>query len=96
MLISTLSNGRFITQSLQAEPCVPWWSFTKTVLAATALTLVRDRRLALDASLPETTYTLRQLLRHEAGLAEYGELPAWSADERMLAPSLDSHKISGT
>ncbi len=94
MLISTLSNGRFITPSLQAEPCVPWWSFTKTVLAATALTLVRDRRLALDAALPETTCTLRQLLRHEAGLADYGELPeyhaavanhkaAWSVDEMM-------------
>lgn len=94
MLISTLSNGRFITPSLQTEPCVPWWSFTKTVLAATALTLVRDRRLALDAALPETTCTLRQLLRHEAGLADYGELPeyhaavanheaAWSVDEMM-------------
>ena len=39
-------------------------------------------------------FTLRQLLRHEAGLADYGELvdyhtavsngePAWSADEMM-------------
>lgn len=64
------------------------------MLAATALTLVRDRRLALDAALPETTCTLRQLLRHEAGLADYGELPeyhaavanheaAWSVDEMM-------------
>ena len=79
MLISTLSNGRSITPSRHGEPSVPWWSFTKTVLAATALTLVRDGRLALDASLPDTAYTLRQLLRHEAGLADYGELPEYHA-----------------
>lgn len=79
MLISTLSNGRSITPSLHGEPSVPWWSFTKTVLAATALTLVRDGRLALDAPLPDTAYTLRQLLRHEAGLADYGELPEYHA-----------------
>ena len=79
MLISTLSNGRSITPSQHGEPSVPWWSFSKTVLAATALTLVRDGRLALDASLPDTAYTLRQLLRHEAGLADYGELPEYHA-----------------
>ncbi|MCG8295284.1 serine hydrolase domain-containing protein [Pseudomonas entomophila] len=94
MLISTLFNGRSITPSLHPEPSVPWWSFTKTVLAATALTLVRDGRLVLDAPLPETPYTLRQLLRHEAGLADYAELaeyhaavanhePAWPVDEMM-------------
>lgn len=94
MLISTLFKGRSLTPSLQADPCVPWWSFTKTVLAATALTLVRDGRLALDAALPETPCTLRQLLRHEAGLADYCELadyhvavakhePAWPVDEMM-------------
>ncbi|MED5611029.1 serine hydrolase domain-containing protein [Pseudomonas sp. JH-2] len=102
MLISTLSNGRSITASPQVEPRVPWWSFTKTVLAATALTLVRDGRLALDAALPETACTLRQLLRHEAGLADYGELPeyhaavanhepAWPADEMMQR--LDGHRL---
>ena len=95
MLISTLYNGQSITPSQQADPVVPWWSFTKTVLAAAALTLVRDGRLHLDASLPEQAFTLRQLLRHEAGLADYGELPeyhdavanhepAWPADEMML------------
>lgn len=79
MLISTLSNGVSITPSVQGEPSVPWWSFTKTVLAATALTLVRDGRLALDAPLADTAYTLRQLLRHEAGLADYGELAEYHA-----------------
>ncbi|MGY2188869.1 serine hydrolase domain-containing protein [Pseudomonas sp. SDO5591_S426] len=93
MLISLISNGQSLTPD---EPpiMVPWWSFTKTVLAATALTLVRDGRVGLDDPLPDQPFTLRQLLRHEAGLADYGELApyhaavanhesAWSAEEMM-------------
>lgn len=102
MLISILCNGRSIVLPPQDEPLVPWWSFTKTVLSATALTLVRDGRLDLDASLPGNAFTLRQLLRHEAGLADYGELPeyhtavanrepAWSAEEMMQR--LDGHRL---
>jgi CubicO group peptidase (beta-lactamase class C family) len=56
---------------------VPWWSFTKTVLAAAALALVRDGRLALDDSLRDQPYTLRQLLQHRAGLTNYGGLTAY-------------------
>lgn len=56
---------------------VPWWSFTKTVIAAAALALVRDGRLALDERLADRPYTLRQLLQHRAGLTEYGRLPAY-------------------
>jgi CubicO group peptidase (beta-lactamase class C family) len=78
---------------------VPWWSFTKTVLAATALSLVRDGLIGLDNPMPDQPFTLRQLLRHEAGLADYGELAeyhaavtnsesAWSADEMM-------HRLDG-
>lgn len=73
---------------------VPWWSFTKTALAATALSLVRDGLVGLDDPIRDQRFTLRQLLRHEAGLADYGELAdyhaavandeaAWSADEMM-------------
>lgn len=62
-----------------------------------ALALVRDGRLALDEPLANRPYTLRQLLQHRAGLAEYGRLrayheaverndDAWPADE-MLARS---------
>lgn len=102
MLISTLINGQSIAPSQQFEPLVPWWSFTKTVLAATALTLVRDGRLILDAPIDEKAFTLRQLLRHEAGLADYGELPeyhtaianqeqAWHADEMMRR--LDGYRL---
>ncbi len=56
---------------------VPWWSFTKTVLAAAALALVRDGRLTLDNRLEGRPYTLRQLLQHRAGLPEYGQLRAY-------------------
>ncbi|MDD0844117.1 serine hydrolase domain-containing protein [Pseudomonas sp. Gutcm_11s] len=58
---------------------VPWWSFTKTALAATALTLVRDGLLGLDEPVAEGPFTLRQLLRHEAGLADYSELAEYHA-----------------
>jgi CubicO group peptidase (beta-lactamase class C family) len=79
---------------------VPWWSFSKTVIAAAALALVRDGRLALDEPLPDRPYTLRQLLQHRAGLTEYGRLPAyheavarneraWPADEMLARTAAD-------
>src|SRR5262249_30617657 len=55
-----------------ADMPVPWWSFTKTVIAAAALVLVGRGKLALAEPLPERSYTLRQLLQHTAGLADYG------------------------
>lgn len=74
---------------------VPWWSVTKTVLAATALCLVRDGALALDRPLPGQPYSLRHLLQHTAGFGDYGDLPdyhaavarrdaPWSAAEMLL------------
>jgi CubicO group peptidase (beta-lactamase class C family) len=79
---------------------VPWWSFTKTVLAAAALALVRDGRLVLDEQLSTRPYTLRQLLQHRAGLTDYGRLPAyheavgrnedaWPADEMLARTAVD-------
>jgi CubicO group peptidase (beta-lactamase class C family) len=53
---------------------VPWWSFTKTALAATALRLVETGVLRLDQRVAGERYTLRQLLRHEAGVTDYGGL----------------------
>src|SRR5206468_3375854 len=38
---------------------------------------VRDGRLALDEPLAGRPYSLRQLLQHRAGVAEYGALPAY-------------------
>ena len=93
MLSSIVSNGQPQTPD-RCELMAPWWSFTKTVLAATALSLVRDGLIRLDDPVLDQPFTLRQLLRHEAGLADYGELaqyhaavtnnePAWSANEMM-------------
>jgi CubicO group peptidase (beta-lactamase class C family) len=93
MPIALVSNG----VPVPGEGCnalVPWWSFTKAVLSAASLTLVRDGALRLDDPVPEGPFTLRQLLRHEAGLADYGELAdyhaavargdaPWSADEML-------------
>ncbi|ARU90292.1 serine hydrolase [Pseudomonas sp. M30-35] len=93
MLSSLVSNGQPLPND-RSELLVPWWSFTKTVLAVTALSLVRDGLVGLDDPILDQPFTLRQLLRHEAGLADYGELAeyhaavannesAWSADEMM-------------
>ncbi|QND74633.1 serine hydrolase domain-containing protein [Tardiphaga robiniae] len=62
-----------------ADVVVPWWSFTKTLIAATALTMVRDGQLRLDDALPGESFTLRQLLQHRAGLADYGSVTAYHA-----------------
>ncbi|PMZ87055.1 MULTISPECIES: serine hydrolase [unclassified Pseudomonas] len=93
MLSSLVSNGQPQTPD-RLELITPWWSFTKTVLAATTLSLVRDGLIGLDDPILDQPFTLRQLLRHEAGLADYGEFAeyhaavtnsesAWSADEMM-------------
>lgn len=91
---SALIVNAELSTSTHAGQTVPWWSFSKTVLAATALTLVRDGLIDLDETLPEGAFTLRQLLRHEAGLGDYGALAdyhvavandesAWSAAEML-------------
>lgn len=59
---------------------VPWWSVTKTVIAAAALRLAEAGALDLDAPLAGPGRSLRRLLRHEAGLADYGQLAAYHAD----------------
>lgn len=58
---------------------VPWWSLTKTLIAAAALRLAETGRLDLDRRLRGRAFTLRQLLRHRAGLADYGGLPEYHA-----------------
>ncbi len=74
----------------------PWWSFTKTVLAAAALALVRDGILALDEPLPDRPYTLRHLLQHRSGLTDYGGFPEYHeavarGDEPWPVPALLAH-----
>ena len=66
---------------------VPWWSFTKTVLATAALRLVEDGLLRLDGLVEGERFSLRQLLRHEAGLPDYGSMPEYHRDvSAALAP----------
>src|SRR5258708_7141733 len=71
-------NGEIIAEHGGAT-IVPWWSYTKTILAAAALTLVRDGKLQLDATIQGERFTLRQLLQHRAGLCDYGVLREYHA-----------------
>jgi CubicO group peptidase (beta-lactamase class C family) len=82
-----------VIDSHGAERLVPWWSFTKTVLAAAALVLVRDGLARLDEPLPGRTYSLRHLLQHRSGVANYGGLAEYHEavkrnDEPWPVPTL--------
>ena len=79
---------------------VPWWIFSKTVIAAAALVIVRDGHLALDSPLDGGNYTPRQLLQHRAGFTDYGGLAsyhdavacgadAWPASELLARTDAD-------
>ena len=92
--VALASAGHLLTRA-PTQSALPWWSFGKTVLAAAALALVRDGLLELDAELADGPFSLRQLLRHQAGLADYGELAdyhaavasqaaPWPAEEMLL------------
>ena len=69
-----VAEGGVITAERDAGVVMPWWSFTKSVIAAAALTLVRDGKLDLDAPMGSKPFNLRQLLQHRAGVGEYGAL----------------------
>lgn len=86
VLTATVEGGRLTDHGRRSLP-VPWWSLTKTAIAAAALALVGDGRLALDEPLHSRPYTLRQLLQHTAGVPEYGALAAYhEAVSRRDAP----------
>ncbi|MBZ6075091.1 serine hydrolase domain-containing protein [Microvirga puerhi] len=79
-------QGKVIA-SRKADQTVPWWSFTKTILAASALRLVAKGLLTLDEPVSSKGYTLRHLLQHRAGLPDYGGLSAYhEAVERQDLP----------
>ena len=71
--VAIVEAGRIVRND-DAEIVVPWWSFTKTLIAAATLALARDGALRLDDRLPGRPYSLRLLLQHRAGLADYGGL----------------------
>jgi D-alanyl-D-alanine carboxypeptidase len=64
-------------QSVTDQACVPWWSFTKTVLATTALKLAAQGHCRLGERLGGRPYTLRQLLQHRAGVPNYGNFASY-------------------
>lgn len=66
-----------VVERSHGEVIVPWWSFTKTVIAAAALVLVREGALQLDEPQAGRPYTLRHLLQHRSGVADYGGLQAY-------------------
>mgnify|MGYP001588276629 CR=1 FL=1 len=72
-LFIVIENNSLVTSN-QSEKAIPWWSFTKTIIASAALALVRDGQLTLDSCLQGKPYTLSQLLQHRAGIADYGVL----------------------
>jgi CubicO group peptidase (beta-lactamase class C family) len=59
----------------QSTALFPWWSITKSVLAAAVLRLADQGRLSLDDFYQHRRYTIRQLLQHTAGLNTYGGEP---------------------
>jgi CubicO group peptidase (beta-lactamase class C family) len=69
----------------QPDLIVPWWSITKTALAACALVLVAGGRLDLDRPMSGRNYTLRQVLQHTSGLTCYTEHPDYD-------PAVDAHQ----
>ncbi|WP_260741107.1 serine hydrolase domain-containing protein [Tunturiibacter lichenicola] len=81
---------------------VPWWSFTKTVLSIASLRLVENGLLSLDQPLGNARFNLRQLLRHESGLPDYGYVSEYHSDvaagkapwpiERLLA-TVDADRL---
>ncbi|ESP90763.1 serine hydrolase domain-containing protein [Pseudoalteromonas luteoviolacea] len=86
--------------SIHAHRPVPWWSFTKTVLATIAMRLCDNGKLNLDSKLPEKPFTYRQLLQHTSGLNDYSFLseyhqavaenkPSWSVDTLMNKVKVD-------
>ena len=74
--VAIVEAGRIVRND-DAETVVPWWSFTKTLIAAAALALARDGALRLDDLSPGRPYSLRLLLQHRAGLADYGGLKSY-------------------
>jgi CubicO group peptidase (beta-lactamase class C family) len=69
-------RGRLMVKRGNVLPA-PWWSLTKTAIAAAALVLVERGDLELDAPLASAPYTLRQLLQHSSGLPDYGGMAAY-------------------
>jgi CubicO group peptidase (beta-lactamase class C family) len=76
-LLFTRVEGGKVVREHGGEVVVPWWSFTKTLIAAAVMRLAEAGEVELDAVVEGQGFTIRQVLRHEAGLPDYGGLPAY-------------------
>lgn len=91
------SNGGIVSNS---DAIAPWWSITKTVIAVACLKLWEAGDLELDKPLRNRPFTLRQLLKHSAGVPNYGRFKAyhdavsgrqkaWPAEKLLLVVEAD-------
>lgn len=71
-------NGALVRDNAPGA-LLPWWSFTKTLIATLVLRAAEAGRLDLDAPYPDHPFTWRHLLHHRAGLRDYGPMPAYQA-----------------
>ncbi len=56
---------------------LPWWSVTKTAIAALVIRQASCEGIDLDAPLPGKAWSLRHLMAHQAGLRDYGAVPEY-------------------
>jgi D-alanyl-D-alanine carboxypeptidase len=87
--------------SRNSDALFPWWSITKTVLAAAVLRLADRGRLSLGDRYKDRPFLIRQLLQHTAGLNTYGGEaykaavaacdPVWPVDE--LLSRVDAERL---
>lgn len=74
VLFALVEDGE-VTREHVGDAVVPWWSFTKTLIATGVMRLVELGEIDLDETVADRGFTIRQALRHEAGLADYGTAP---------------------
>lgn len=80
MITAVLDEAGNVLQDDAPDALMPWWSFTKPVIAALVLRRAEADQTDLDAPLPGEAFSLRQLMQHRSGLRDYGPLPAYQAD----------------
>ena len=67
-------EGGEVVRDHGGDVVVPWWSYTKTLMAAATMRLAEAGDIDLDAIVDGRGFTIRQVMRHEAGLPDYGGL----------------------
>lgn len=77
MISAVLNAQGDVLQDDAPNAVFPWWSFSKSVLAALILRAAESGTLDLDAPFNGHPFTLLQILQHRAGLPDYGPLPAY-------------------